>query len=126
MANWRMLIVAAFAVGVSCLYAAENMVTLEGTLVSSGCYLGRNQVEEHNNDKGKPCGRACLEGGDPAGLLTNEKEFHVLVIPSIPLAPYVGQHVRVVGHDHNGVIGVHKVEVMKDGKWEEINLHPKT
>jgi hypothetical protein len=54
--------------------------------------------------------------------VTKEKQFHILVAPSLKLAPYVGQEVRVTGIDHNGVISVEKAEVSKDGEWKEIEL----
>lgn len=119
----------AFAVGVSCLYAAEEKekVTLEGTLVSSACYLGNpdHPTGDAMGDK-KHCGSDCLKRGDPAGLVTKEKQFHVLVTSSLRLAPYVGQEVRVTGIDHNGVIAVSKAEVSKDGQWQEIRIHSST
>ena len=70
----------------------------------------------------KHCGSTCLKHGDPAGLLTKEKQFHILVAPSLRLAPYVGEEVRVTGIDHNGVISVEKAEVSKDGEWKEIDI----
>ena len=125
MAKRSLLVLAAFAVGVSCLYAAEEMekITLEGTLVSSACYLGSDSHPTGNDMGGrKGCGTRCLMHGDPAGLLTKEKQFHILVAPSLRLAPYVGQEMRVTGVDYNGVISVKKAEVRKDGKWEEIDI----
>jgi hypothetical protein len=68
------------------------------------------------------CGTACLSKGEPAGLVTKEGQFHILVVSSLKLAPYVGQQVRITGTDHDGVIAVEKAEVTKTGKWEEINL----
>jgi hypothetical protein len=126
MTKSRLLVLVAFAVGASCLFAAEKSVTLEGTLVSSACYL-ENDSHPTGNDMGgrKSCGSECLKRGDPAGLVTKEKEFHVLVVPSLALAPYVGQQVRVTGTDHNGTIAVEKAEVSKDGNWEEISLKSK-
>jgi hypothetical protein len=123
MAKTRLLVLVAFAAGASCLYAAEEKekVTLEGTLVSSACYLGGNQTGDEMGGE-KHCGSRCLTHGDPAGLLTKEKQFHILVAPSLKLAPYVGQEVRVTGIDHNGVISVEKAEVSKDGEWKEIEL----
>jgi hypothetical protein len=125
MAKTRLVVLVAFAVGASCLYAAEEKekVTLEGTLVSSACYLGSDS-HPTGNDMGerKGCGSRCLTHGDPAGLVTKEKQFHILVAPSLKLAPYVGQEVRVTGIDHNGVISVEKAEVSKDGEWKEIEL----
>jgi hypothetical protein len=123
MAKTLLVILMAFAVGVGCLYAAEEKVTLEGTLVSSACYLGGKSHPTGNDMGGKKgCGSECLEHGDPAGLVTKEKQFHILVVPSLRLAPYVGQEVRVVGVDHDGVIGVEKAEVRKDGEWIEIDF----
>jgi hypothetical protein len=126
MANPRLLVMLAIAVGISCLYAAEKeKVTLQGTLVSSACYLGGNQTGDEMGGE-KHCGSRCLSNGDPGGLVTKEKQFHILVAPSLRLAAYVGQEVRVTGIDHNGVIAVEKAEVSKDGKWEEINLKSAT
>jgi hypothetical protein len=112
MTKARLLVLVAFAAGASCLYVAEKSVTLEGTLVSSACYL-ENDSHPTGNDMGgrKACGGECLKGGDPAGLVTKEKEFHILVTPSLALAPYVEQQVRLTGSDHNGTIGVEKAEV---------------
>ncbi len=116
----------AFAVGASCLYAAEKNVILEGTLVSSACYLESDNRPTGNDMGGRrACGTECLKRGDPAGLVTKEKEFHILVAPSLALALYVGLQVRVAGTDHNGTIGVEKAEVAKDGNWEEIDLKSK-
>jgi hypothetical protein len=126
MTKARLLVLVAFAVSASYLSAAEKTVTVEGTIVSSACYL-ENDSHPTGNDMGgrKACGSECLKRGDPAGLVTKEKEFHVLVAPSVLLAPYVGQQVRVTGTDHNGTIAVEKAEVAKDGSWEEISLKSK-
>lgn len=99
----------------------HNVVTLEGTLVSSACYTGGGAT---TNDMGgkKGCGSACLRKGDPGALVTKEGEFHVLVVSSFTLAPYVGQQVLVSGKDFNGAISVDKVEVSKDGQWHQIEL----
>jgi hypothetical protein len=129
MAKARLLVLVTFVAGVSCLYAAQikergkEQVTLEGTVVSSACYLGS---PEHptTNDMGdkKGCVSECLRKGDPAGFVTKDKHFHVLVNSSIGLAPYVGQELRITGIDYNGPIHVDKAEVKKDGKWEEIDI----
>lgn len=122
MAKPRLLLLVAFAVGVSCLYAAEENVTLEGTLVSASCYLADNSATGNEMGGIKRCGSGCLKQGKPAGLLTKEKKFHILDAPSLLLAPYVGQEVRVTGVDYNGVISVNKAEVRKDGEWKEIDI----
>ena len=51
---------------------AEQNITMEGTLVSSACYLGPyHQTAEHKANGGKQnCGSTCLKSGDPAGLVT--------------------------------------------------------
>jgi hypothetical protein len=125
----RLLILLVFAAGVGCLYAAQDKeqekgkVTLEGTLVSSACYLG-NPKHPTTNDMGdkKGCGTECLSHGDPAGFVTKDKHFHILVNSSLGLAPYVGQEMRITGVDYNGPIHVDKAEIKKDGKWEEIDI----
>jgi hypothetical protein len=124
MAKRRLLVLMAFAVGVSCLYAAEEKerVTLEGTLVSASCYLPDNSATGNEMGGIKECGSGCLKQGKPAGLVTKEKHFHILDAPSLLLAPYVGQEMRVTGIDYHGVISVKKAEVRKDGKWEEIDI----
>lgn len=120
----RLLGLLVFAVGVSCLFAGEvtEQITLEGTLVSAHCYLGNNSQTGDDMGGVKACGSGCLKQGKPAGLLTKDKVLHVLVAPSLLLASYVGQEVRVTGVNYNGVVSVKKAEVQKDGKWEEIDL----
>jgi len=44
------------------------------------------------------------------------------VAPSIALAPYVKQQVRVTGSSESSLIQASKVEVRKGGKWQEIQL----
>ncbi len=111
--------VVALATGVS---AAEKAVTLEGTLVDSKCYLKDNSLTGNDHGPVKECGTMCLKGGTPGGLLTKDKKFHAILAPSLVLAPHVGQTVRVSGTLHNGAILAEKVEVKKDGKWEEVKL----
>jgi len=112
----------AIVASAACLLAAEQTTTVQGTLVSSACYLGPHHQTGNDMGSKKNCGIDCLKKGDPAGLLTKNNDFHVLVVSSLKLAPYVGQQLRVTGTDHNGVIKVQKAEVAKGGNWEEINL----
>jgi hypothetical protein len=109
----------ALVVGVS---AAEKAVALEGTLVDSKCYLKDNSLTGNDHGPVKGCGTMCLKGGTPGALLTKDKKFHAILAPSIALADYVGQTIRVHGTLHNGAIAAEKVEVSKNGKWEEIKL----
>ena len=118
-----MLCLAGIAFTASCVYAAdEKNVTMEGTLVSSACYVGPGHAMGNDMGDKKGCGSFCLRHGDPAGLVTKSKDFHVLIVSSLKMAPYVGQQVRVTGEDYNGSIAVEKVEVADSGKWKEINL----
>jgi hypothetical protein len=70
----------------------------------------------------KGCGEFCLRHGDPAGLVTKDNEFHVLIASSLKFAPYVGSKVRITGIDHNGNIAVKRAEVSDGGAWKEIVL----
>ena len=123
MKNARLFMLLAFVVAAAFgLYAAEKAVTLEGTLVDSKCYLKDNSLTGNDHGPMKGCGTLCLKGGTPGALLTKDKKFHAILAPSTALAPYVGQTVRVHGTIHNGAIAAEKVEVSKNGKWEEVKL----
>lgn len=104
------------------LYAAEKAVTFEGTLVDSKCYLADNSNTGNDHMGIKGCGTICLKAGNPAGILTKDKRFHTIVAPSVALAPYVGETIRVEGSLHSGAVLAKKIEVSKAGKWEEIKL----
>ncbi|MGA7794788.1 MAG: hypothetical protein WCA19_17255 [Candidatus Acidiferrales bacterium] len=103
--------------------AQQKDASYSGTLVDSKCYLAHGQT---GNDHGpnKACGTLCLKGGTPGGLLTSDKKFYALLAPSIALAPYVGQEIRVSGSMVNGSINVSKVEVNQNGSWQEVKLSP--
>lgn len=117
------LTLAAFAVALAVgAYAAEKAVTLEGTLVDSKCYLKDNSLTGNDHMGIKGCGTICLKGGSPGALLTKNKQFHAILAPAPALAPYVGETIRVHGTLHNGAIAAEKVEVSKNGKWEEVKL----
>ena len=123
MRNARLFALLAFALALAVgVYAAEKEVTLEGTLVDSKCYLKDNSLTGNDHGPVKECGTLCLKGGTPGALLTKDKKFHAILAPAPALAPYVGQTVRVRGTVHNGSIAANKVEVSKNGKWEEVKL----
>src|SRR5215472_18349781 len=117
------LILAALALVLAANVAwAQKEATFEGTLVDSKCYLKDNSLTGNDHGPVKGCGTVCLKGGTPGGLLTKDKKFHAILAPSLVLAPYVGQTVRINGTLHNGAILASKVEVNKGGKWEEVKL----
>ncbi len=123
MRNARLVLLLAFGVAVAAgLYAAEKTVTLEGTLVDSKCYL-KDNANIGNDHGGMPeCGTMCLKGGTPGGLVTANKKYHPIIASSHVLAPHVGQTIRVVGTLNGTAILPEKVEVKKEGKWEEVKL----
>jgi hypothetical protein len=117
------LLLAALALALTAgVYAGEKPTTIEGTLVDSKCYLMDNSLTGNDHGQVKQCGTMCLKGGTPAALLTKDKKFHAILAPSLVLAPYVGQTIRVSGTIHNGAIAAQKVEVSQNGKWEEVKL----
>ena len=102
--------------------SAQKEATFEGTLVDSKCYLMDNSLTGNDHGQVKNCGTMCLKGGTPGGLLTKDKKFHAVLAPSLMIADYVGQTVRISGTEHNGAILAKKIEVNKGGKWEEVKL----
>ncbi len=76
------------------------------------------------NSRGRinDCGKLWLMAGTPAGLVTPNKQFYIIVAPAVFLAPYAGQTIRVTGTIHKGSIRADRVEVSREGKWEEVKL----
>lgn len=103
-------------------HAAEKTVTLEGTLVDSRCYLKNNSLTVHDHGPISDCDKLCLKTGTPAGLVTTDKQFYIIVAPAVFLAPYAGQTIRVKGTIYKGSIRADRVEVSREGKWEEVKL----
>ncbi len=104
------------------LLAAGQTVRLEGTLVCSKCYLTDNSLIHNYHFPMTKCGTMCLNNGTPAGLLTQDQEFHAIIAPSSSLADYVGRAIRVSGSLHEGSILATTVEVKEDEKWKKVEL----
>src|ERR1700733_11960046 len=68
-----------------------------GSLVDASCYLPDNTQTGNEHMGMKECGQACLKMGRPAGILTADKKFLLLIAPSPDIADYVGQTIRVTG-----------------------------
>jgi type 1 fimbria pilin len=102
--------------------AADKAVTLQGTLVDSKCYLMDSKLTGNDHGNVKKCGTLCLKAGSPGALLTKDNHFYALLAPSIALAPYVGQQIRVTGRVVSGSIDVDKIEVSQKGQWQPIKL----
>jgi len=101
--------------------AEENQVWT-GSLVDASCYLTDNTQSGNEHMGMKECGMACLKMGRPAGILTSDKKFFVLIAPSPDVADYVGQPIRITGKLRNGSMLVDKFEVKKSGSWVAIKL----
>ncbi|MGH9703539.1 MAG: hypothetical protein ACRD4K_09205 [Candidatus Acidiferrales bacterium] len=108
---------------IATVFAADKAATFEGKLVDSKCYLedtAKNTGNDHSGMKG--CGTMCLKAGTPGALLTKDNKFYALLAPSIALAPYVGENIRVTGTLHGTALQADKVEVNKDGKWVSVDI----
>jgi hypothetical protein len=116
------LAVFAAVLGSAVLRAEENQVWT-GSLVDASCYLTDNTQTGNEHMGMKQCGMACLKMGRPAGIVTSDKKFFVLIAPSPDIADYVGQGIRVTGKLRNSSILVDKLEVKKSGAWVAVKLN---
>jgi|SRR5208282_4322612 len=113
----RILAVCALLAGAVNLGRAEQNQVWTGSLVDASCYLTDNTQSGNDHMDMKNCGTACLKMGKPAGIVTADKKFFVLLAPSPDIAEYVGQTIRVTGKLRNGSILVDKLEVKKGTGW---------
>ena len=103
------------------LLGAQGGTTVEGTLVDSKCFLGMGEKDDDHGNMAA-CGAMCLTDGQPAGLVTSDDTFHVLVVSSTALAGHVGHTLRVTGMVKNGTLIVTKAEMNANGRYSEIKL----
>jgi hypothetical protein len=68
-------------------------VTVKGILLDMKCYTAMGMTSRKH---GMTCGKSCLESGIPAGILVGKTAW-TLATPPQPLAPYVGDKVKVTG-----------------------------
>ena len=109
-----------------CAFAADKKITLEGKLVSASCYLTSKSPDATGDNMGgkNHCGSGCLRQGKPGGLLTKENAFYIIDGPSLRLAPYVGQQIRVTGDEHgNDIISIDSASVSSGNAWKAIDIH---
>ena len=109
------------SVGYTASRAEENQVWT-GSLVDASCYITDNTQTGNEHMGMKQCGVACLKMGRPAGIVTSDKKFFVLLAPAPDVADYVGQPIRVTGKLRNGLILVDKLEVKKANAWVAVKL----
>jgi hypothetical protein len=107
--------------GGAALHAEENQVWT-GSLVDASCYATDNTQSGDEHMGMKQCGQSCLKMGRPAGIVTSDKKFFVLLAPSPDVAEYVGQAIRITGKLRNGSILVDKFEVKKPSGWVTVKI----
>lgn len=99
----------------------KDAKTVEGTLVDAKCFLAGGF--KGNDHMGTPkCGTACAKSGLPVGVLTTEGKYLTVAVPSPQVAEIVGETVRATGPVKNNTITPAKLEIKKNGKWEEVKL----
>lgn len=113
----RILAVCALLAGAVSIGRAEQNQVWTGSLVDASCYATDNTQSGNNHLDMKSCGTACLKMGKPAGIVTSDKKFFVLLAPSPDIAEYVGQTIRVTGKLRNSAILVDKLEVKTSTGW---------
>src|SRR5271165_1117838 len=118
---WILALCALLAASVSLGGAEQNQVWT-GSLVDASCYLTDSTQSGNDHMDMKNCGTACLKMGRPAGIVTADKRFFVLLAPAPDIAEYVGQTIRVTGKLRNGSILVDKLEVKKGTGWVTAKL----
>ncbi len=93
--------------------------TVEGELVDARCCVMDKHGTEH-----RMCAQSCLKDGLPAGIVTTEGKFYVLLIQGRSLTRYAAEQLRVQGNIANEIntITPTKVWVKKGGGWEEVKL----
>ena len=109
------------AIGGAALRAEENQVWT-GSLVDASCYATDNTQSGDEHMGMKQCGQACLKMGRPAGIVTSDRKFFVLLAPSPDVGEYVGQAIRITGKLRNGSILVDKFEVKKPSGWVTVKI----
>jgi hypothetical protein len=118
----KMIVACALLIAAVAYARVEQNQVWTGSLVDASCYT-TDSAQSGNDHMGmNKCGTACLKMGKPAGIVTTEKKFFVLLAPSPDIAEFVGQTIRVTGKLRNGAILVDKLEVKKGTGWIEAKL----
>ncbi len=85
------------------------------------CYLRAGMTDnDHAGVKG--CGTACVNAGNPIGLLTAEGKYYTLVIPAPQVAEHVGQTLRASGTIKSGSLVPDQLEMKEGGSWKEVKI----
>ena len=115
---------AASVAGVMCLLGpvlTGQQVTVEGELVSAKCYL-REGLTGNDHLGMENCGTACVESGNPVGLLTEEGTYYTLVVPAPEVADQIGSRLRASGTIRAGSLVPDRLEVQAGDAWENVEI----
>jgi hypothetical protein len=99
----------------------KDAKTVEGTLVDAKCFIAGGFKGNDHMGMAK-CGTACAKSGLPVGVLTKDDKYLTVAVPAPQVAEIVGETVRATGTVKNNSIIPEKLEVNKNGKWEEVKL----
>ena len=96
--------------------AQGREITLEGEVIDQHCYL----VEHGTGMDHAGCSNACLSRNVPAGFLTKDGEFYILLSERMvsvneQVAGWAGKPARLTGTlvDRGGVLAVHLKELVE-------------
>ena len=117
MKSIRVLAMCVVLAGTALLLRAEPNRIWTGTLVDASCYATDSTQTGNDHLDMKKCGTACLKMGKPAGIVTADKKFYILLAPSPDISDYVGQTIRVTGKLRNGAILLDGLEVKQGNVW---------
>ncbi len=102
---------------------AQAEKTVQGTLVDGKCFIaGGFKANEHMGVA--DCGTKCAKSGIPVGLVDAKNNYFTVLAPSVQLAEHVGSEIRIKGKVDNKqrTITPDKIEVKKNGTWQEVKI----
>jgi hypothetical protein len=94
--------------------------TVEGEVIDTACYLKSNARGEQH----KKCAVACSKDGFPAGIVDASGKVYTILASSPGLAEHQASQARATGviHEPSRTIDPKRLEIKKDGKWQEVPL----
>jgi len=94
--------------------------SVEGEIIDTACFLKSNARGEQH----KKCAVACSKDGFPTGIVDAGGKVYTILAPSPGLADHQASQARITGmvHEASRTIAPKKLEIQKDGKWQEVPL----
>jgi len=102
------------------LAAQSDEVTIEGTLVTSFCYLGNDTMGPDH----KECAMECTREGAPAGIVTDEGDYTPISAYVLKIVDHMEERVRVTGEVKEGMLLISKFKVRDGDHWKEVDAGP--